>query len=62
VKDVLDPAPIDVRALAHFVATCQVAGVFVTGLDPSDLRSLIQRLARLAIPDAVKLLRREVQS
>ena len=58
-KGVLNPAPIDVHALAHFVATCQVAGVFVTGLNPSDLRLLIQRLSRLSIPDAVKLLRKE---
>ena len=52
--------PIDPHVLVHFVAACQVAGVSVTGLATSDLRVLIQRLTRLSIPDAVKLLRKEV--
>jgi hypothetical protein len=52
--------PIDPHALVHFVAACQVAGVSVSGLTPSDHRCLIQRLSRLSIPDAVKLLRRKV--
>lgn len=49
--------PIDPHALNHFLAACQAASVTVTHLNPSDLRTLIQRLSRLSIPDAVKLLR-----
>lgn len=51
--------PVDPHALVHFLAACQVAGVSATGLGPTDLRALIQRLTKLSIPDAVKLLRRE---
>ncbi len=54
--------PIDPPALVHFVAACQVAGITVTNLDPTSLRSLIQQLMRLSIPDAVKLLRKKAFS
>lgn len=54
--------PIDPHAFVHYVTACQVARVSVTGgLGPSDLRSLIQHLSRLSIPDAVTLLCQKVQ-
>lgn len=52
--------PIDPHALVHYVVACQVAGVSGTGLAPPDLRALIQRVSRLSIPDAVKILREEL--
>ena len=51
--------PIDPAALSHYLAACKVAGVTVARQSPADQRALIERVARLAIPDAVKLLRRE---
>lgn len=54
--------PIDPPALVHFVAACQVAGITVTGLDPTSLRSLIQQLTQLSIPDGAKLLRKKLPS
>lgn len=49
--------PIDPRTMAHYIAACKIAGVPVAQLDVLDLRSLIERCARLSIPDAARFLR-----
>lgn len=52
-------APLEPHHVAHYLATCRVAGVPVAATTTEDLRALIERLSRLSIPDAVKLLRAE---
>ncbi len=50
--------PLDPRHVAHYLAAIRVAGVPVAATAAEDLRALIERLSRLSIPAAVKLLRR----
>jgi hypothetical protein len=55
--------PIDPHAFVHYLAACKVAGVAapaITPLSPTSLRDLIARCAAMSIPDAVRLLRKEI--
>lgn len=61
-SNALDPPPLDPSHVAHYLAACRVAGVPVARLATADLRALIERVSRLSIPAAAKLLRKEARS
>ena len=53
--------PIEPHHVNHYLAACKVAGVTVALTSPEEMRALIDRVSRLSIPDAVKLLRKEAR-
>ena len=53
----LELPPIDPHHLMHYLVACKVAGVTEACSNPAEQRALIDRVSRLSIPDAVKLLR-----
>ena len=53
--------PLEPHHVMHYLAACKVAGVPVAQTSVPDLRDLIDRISRLSIPDAAKLLRREAR-
>lgn len=54
--------PLEPHHVNHYLAACKVAGVTVALTSPDELRALIDRLSRLSIPDAAKLLRKEART
>lgn len=53
--------PIEPHHVNHYLAACKIAGVTVALTSPEEMRALIDRVSRLSIPDAVKLLRKEAR-